>query len=113
MSVKMVLFDLDGTLFCETDPNYFDYTLLAYRVLEDPDYKDRASDFEREVAANIVDLNETGVAMISVSRRGKSNPSPISFPVATNTNVSCLLSKSMVCQSITHSFPSFTIRLPV
>ena len=22
-------FELDGTLFCETDPNYFDYTLLV------------------------------------------------------------------------------------
>jgi len=24
------VFDFDGTLFCETDPNYFDYTLLKY-----------------------------------------------------------------------------------
>ena len=44
------MFDLDGTLFCETDPNYFDYTLLKYRVLEDPGYIDRASDFEKETA---------------------------------------------------------------
>ena len=59
---RIAVFDLDGTLFCETDPNYFDYTLLAYRVLEDPDYKDQASEFEREVAQKIVMLNETGVA---------------------------------------------------
>ena len=32
---RIAVFDLDGTLFCETDPNYFDYTLLVYRVLED------------------------------------------------------------------------------
>ena len=59
---RIAVFDLDGTLFCETDPNYFDYTLLLYRVTEDPDYKDRASDFEREVAAKIQELNETGKA---------------------------------------------------
>ena len=57
---RIAVFDLDVTLFCETDPNYFDYTLLAYRVLEDPDYKDKASAFEREVANKIVEQNETG-----------------------------------------------------
>ncbi len=59
---RIAVFDLDGTLFCETDPNYFDYTLLAYRVLEDPTYKDRASDFEKEVAGKIVDQNENGTS---------------------------------------------------
>ena len=59
---RIAVFDLDGTLFCETDPNYFDYCLLQYRVLEDPDYKDKASDFERETAQKIVTLNETGEA---------------------------------------------------
>ena len=57
---RVAVFDLDGTLFCETDPNYFDYTLLAWRVLDDPDYKDRASEFEREVANKIREQNETG-----------------------------------------------------
>ncbi|MBR5091586.1 MAG: haloacid dehalogenase-like hydrolase [Ruminiclostridium sp.] len=57
---RIAVFDFDGTLFCETDPNYFDYTLLAYRVLEDPDYKDKASDFEKEVANKIKEQNETG-----------------------------------------------------
>jgi len=57
---RIAVFDLDGTLFCETDPNYFDYMLLKYRVLEDPDYKDRASDFEKEVANKIKEQNETG-----------------------------------------------------
>ena len=57
---RIAVFDLDGTLFCETDPNYFDYTLLKYRVLEDPDYKDKASEFEREVANKIAEQNETG-----------------------------------------------------
>ncbi len=57
---RIAVFDFDGTLFCETDPNYFDYTMLVYRVLEDPDYKDKASDFEKEVAEEIVELNRTG-----------------------------------------------------
>ena len=57
---RVAVFDLDGTLFCETDPNYFDYTLLKYRVLEDPAYKDKASDFEKEVANKIKEQNETG-----------------------------------------------------
>ncbi len=59
---RIAVFDLDGTLFCETDPNYFDYTLLAYRVLEDPTYKDKASDFEREVANKIAEQNATGAS---------------------------------------------------
>lgn len=59
---RIAVFDLDGTLFCETDPNYFDYTLLKYRVLEDPTYKDKASDFEKEVANKIREQNETGKA---------------------------------------------------
>ena len=59
---RIAVFDLDGTLFCETDPNYFDYMLLMYRVLEDPAYKDLASDFEREVANKIKEQNETGAS---------------------------------------------------
>ena len=59
---RIAVFDFDGTLFCETDPNYFDYCLLKYRVLDDPDYKDKASDFEREVAMKIKDQNENGTS---------------------------------------------------
>ena len=58
---RIAVFDLDGTLYCETDPNYFDHLLLAHRVLEDEDYKDRASDFEKKVAADVLVMNETGV----------------------------------------------------
>lgn len=57
---RIAVFDLDGTLFCETDPNYFDYTLLKYRVLEDKDYAAKASDFEKETAQKIAKQNETG-----------------------------------------------------
>ena len=59
---RIAVFDLDGTLFCETDPNYFDYTLLVHRVLEDPDYRDKASDFERETALKIVGQNNYGLS---------------------------------------------------
>ena len=57
---RIAVFDFDGTLFCETDPNYFDYTLLVYRVLEDPEYRDQASEFEKMVANKIVDQNTNG-----------------------------------------------------
>lgn len=57
---RIAVFDFDGTLFCETDPNYFDYTLLKYRVLEDESYKDKASSFEKETAEKIKKQNETG-----------------------------------------------------
>lgn len=59
---RVAVFDLDGTLFCETDPTYFDYCLLHYRVCTDPDYKDKASDFEREVARKIDETIQTGTA---------------------------------------------------
>ena len=59
---RIAVFDLDGTLFCETDPNYFDYTLLKYRVLDDPTYNYKASDFEKEVALKIKEQNETGAS---------------------------------------------------
>ena len=59
---RIAVFDLDGTLFCETDPNYFDYCLSKYRVFDDPDYKDKASDFEKEVANKIKEQNETGAS---------------------------------------------------
>ena len=59
---RIAVFDMDGTILNETDPNYYDYTLLLYRVTEDPDYKDKASAFEREVAEKIRVMNETGVS---------------------------------------------------
>ena len=58
---RIAVFDLDGTLYCETDPNYFDHLLLMHRVLEDEDYKDKASDFEKKVANDVIVMNETGV----------------------------------------------------
>ena len=58
---RLAVTDMDGTLFCETDPTYFDFMLLVYRVLEDPDYKDRATERERTAAENILSFVDTGV----------------------------------------------------
>ncbi len=59
---RIAVFDLDGTLFCETDPVYFDYRLFHYRVTQDPTYKDKATDFEKEVAEKIQIMMDTGVS---------------------------------------------------
>lgn len=57
---RIAVFDMDGTLCCETDPGYFDHKLLYYRVMEDPDYKDIASAEEKETAQIIETYFETG-----------------------------------------------------
>ncbi|WP_051234259.1 HAD family hydrolase [Butyrivibrio sp. NC3005] len=58
---RIAVFDLDGTLFCETDPVYFDHQLLEYRVLEDSSYKDKASDAEKAAANKSLEFANTGV----------------------------------------------------
>ena len=55
---RIAVFDLDGTLFCETDPVYFDYQLFLHRVEEDPDYE--PSETELQTAAMIHEQIETG-----------------------------------------------------
>ena len=57
---RIAVFDMDGTLCCETDPGYFDHKLLYHRVMEDPDYKDKASDEEKATAAKIKEYFDTG-----------------------------------------------------
>ena len=59
---RIAVFDLDGTLLCETDPNYLDYNLYVHRVLEDPNYKSRATQAQIDVANQIVQVNEGGTA---------------------------------------------------
>ena len=60
VSNRIAVFDMDGTLCCETDPGYFDHKLLYHRVVEDADYKDKASDEEKETAEIIKTYFETG-----------------------------------------------------
>ena len=57
---RIAVFDFDGTLFCETDPVYFDYRLFYHRVTEDASYKDKASAAEKETAEKIKTMMETG-----------------------------------------------------
>ena len=57
---RIAVFDMDGTLCCETDPGYFDHKLLYYRVIEDTNYKDKASEEEKETAQIIKTYFETG-----------------------------------------------------
>ncbi len=59
---RIAVFDLDGTLYCETDPIGFDYSLFLHRVTKDEDYRDRATEFEREVAEKIQEAIATGVS---------------------------------------------------
>jgi hypothetical protein len=56
---RIAVFDMDGTLICETDTDYFDHTLLEYRVLQDPTYKNKASQEEIEVCLKMLEINET------------------------------------------------------
>lgn len=57
---RIAVFDMDGTLCCETDPGYFDHKLLYHRVMEDPVYKNKASEEEKETAKIIKTYFETG-----------------------------------------------------
>ena len=57
---RIAVFDMDGTLCCETDPGYFDHKILYHRVMEDPDYKDKASDKEKQVCEEIKKYFDTG-----------------------------------------------------
>ena len=58
---RIAVFDMDGTLYNETDPGYFDHKLLYHRVMDDPNYKDKASDEEKETAQIIKEYFDTGV----------------------------------------------------
>ena len=55
---RVAVFDLDGTLFCETDPVYFDHMLFMHRVQDDPTHT--ANEFELEVAEKVQEFIDTG-----------------------------------------------------
>ena len=62
---RIAVFDLDGTLFLETDPTYFDWLLFEHRVLEDPDYRATAEQIAAAKASrkgNSRNLTKTGNA---------------------------------------------------
>ena len=70
---RIAVFDLDGTLFLETDPTYFDWALFEHRVLEDPNYK--ASEEQIEVAkaarkGRLPSLNKYRERLVSEAYKG-------------------------------------------
>ncbi len=43
---RLAVFDLDGTLICETAPTYFEWLLYLHRVLEDDSYQPSAEAYD-------------------------------------------------------------------
>ncbi len=60
---RIATFDMDGTIIGELYPSYFEYNLLEYRVLDDPSYKDKASEQEIDAATKIREFVRNGVAL--------------------------------------------------
>lgn len=58
---RIAVFDLDGTLFCESNPTWFDFMLYKHRILEDESYRDRASEYEKHIANTVQSIIDTGV----------------------------------------------------
>ena len=50
---RVAVFDMDGTLYGELYPTYLEYVMYQYRVLEDPSYKDKATDEQKLLATEI------------------------------------------------------------
>jgi phosphoserine phosphatase len=57
---RIATFDMDGTFVGELYPSYFEYNLLEYRALDDPDYRDQAPADVRETAQEIRDFVRQG-----------------------------------------------------
>lgn len=57
---RIATFDMDGTILAELYPTYFEYNMLEYRILDDPSYKDKASESERAAANAIRDFVRSG-----------------------------------------------------
>ncbi|MBR0032848.1 MAG: haloacid dehalogenase-like hydrolase [Treponema sp.] len=56
---RIAVFDLDGTLFCETDPIYFDWILYTQRVLDDENYKNQATEEQIALANDLREAMKT------------------------------------------------------
>ena len=54
---RVAVFDMDGTFYGELFPTYLEYVMYEYRVLDDPTYKDKASEeeitFAQEIRAGV------------------------------------------------------------
>ena len=56
---RIAVFDMDGTLYCETDPSYFDRALYLHRVLDDKSYK--ATVYDKKIANKIMNSTATEI----------------------------------------------------
>jgi phosphoglycolate phosphatase-like HAD superfamily hydrolase len=55
---RVAVFDLDGTLFLETDPTYFDWTLFTHRVLDDANFRPLATAEQIAIAKDLREKNK-------------------------------------------------------
>ena len=62
---RIATFDMDGTFVAELYPSYFEYNMLEYRVLDDPNYRDQAPDDVRQAAQSIRDFVRKGTPLPS------------------------------------------------
>lgn len=60
---RIATFDMDGTFIGELYPTYFEYNMLEYRALDDPNYKDIAPADVKEAAQDIRDFVRNGKAL--------------------------------------------------
>ncbi len=60
---RIATFDMDGTFVGELYPTYFEYNMLEYRGLDDPDYKDKATEEVKAAAQAIRDHVRTGAKL--------------------------------------------------
>ena len=60
---RIATFDMDGTFVGELYPTYFEYNLLEYRVLDDPDYREIAPEDVKEAAQSIRDFVRQGTPL--------------------------------------------------
>lgn len=58
---RIAVFDMDGTLIGELCPTYIDWVLYADRVLDDPDYKGRATKKMIKTAKTIRKIPKKGI----------------------------------------------------
>ena len=56
---RIAVFDMDGTLYGELFPEYLEYLMLEYRILDDPTFKDKATDELKDVANQIRESGKT------------------------------------------------------
>lgn len=74
---RIAVFDLDGTLFLETDPTYFDWLLFEYRVLDDPHFEatpEQTAAARASRRGSFPKLDKNRERMVSEAYRGMTLP---------------------------------------